>query len=298
MGSCFADFIGSRLSENKLRVATNPFGIIYHPLALLRVLDLALKAEFPARDTFVQNQGIWYNYLFHGSIADDSLEKLESVIEQKLSELRSILNDVEFLLLTFGTAVQYQLAKSGLIVANCHKVPQKSFEKSLTTPDQIAHMFSEFYSSWGQEKPQIILSVSPIRHIKEGIERNCASKSVLRVACEQILDKHSEINYFPGFEIMMDDLRDYRFFEKDMIHPNDTARDYIWDLFSANYLDNEARNFIEQWQRISRNLAHRPFHPSSSNHQEFIKKTLQLIEQLPENVDVSKEVAALKKDLI
>ena len=297
MGSCFADFIGGKLTKNKFHILVNPFGVIFHPLAQFRILDLALKAKQPPENTYICNQGVWYNYLFHGSISHTSKSGLEKLIRQRLDELNAQLRDLEILLLTFGTAVQYQHLETGHTVANCHKIPQQEFEKSLTPIKVIVREFQHLWSSWGTSRPQIILSVSPIRHIKEGLLKNSASKSVLRVACEEITENQSMIDYFPGFEIMMDDLRDYRFFEKDMIHPNDTARDYIWDLFKENFLDQSARDFVKQWHKISLNLEHCPFHPHTPAHQQFLQKTLKQIEQLPANIDTKEEIALLKKDL-
>ena len=297
VGSCFADFIGSRLDSNKLKSITNPHGIIFHPIAQFRVLEMAIGGFMPPEETYVKNQGIWYNYLFHSSVSASSMKEVENTIAGHLDLLKRELQRSDFLLLTFGTAVQYQLTSSGQLVANCHKVPQSEFQKSITPAEEINLAFDSFYKNWGSDA-QVILSVSPIRHIKEGIEKNSVSKATLRVACEQIVQKYANVHYFPGFEIMIDDLRDYRFYEKDMVHPNETARDYIWNLFCANYLNHDCRTLIDQWQRISRNLEHRPFHPESPEHQAFIKKTIHMIEQLPDHIDTSKEVATLKMQLL
>lgn len=296
-GSCFADFIGGQLLKNKFNITSNPFGVIFHPLAQLEIFKLALTRTMPPENSYVNNQGIWYNYFFHSSVSHHSHSELKSEIKRRITRLEKQLRQADFLLLTFGTAIQYQHKKSGLLVANCHKIPQKEFRKGLATPESIAQTFKDLLLILDNE-PSVILSVSPIRHLKEGIENNSVSKAVLRVACKQIIDHHPEIHYFPGFEIMMDDLRDYRFFEKDMIHPNETAREYIWDIFKSNYLDRGAQKFVDQWSKISKNLDHRPFHPHSAAYQEFINKTLAQIEKLPQSVDTSKEVEMLKKNLI
>ena len=294
-GSCFADFIGNELLTHKFKVTCNPCGIIFHPLAQLELFRLALDNELPPEYSYVCHQGIWYNYLFHSSISSHSRADLENAVEQKISQLRNLLTEADFILMTFGTAIQYRHKDTGLLVANCHKVPQREFEKSLTTPETIIHQFHKLFDQ-GDISARIILSVSPIRHLKEGIEQNCASKSVLRLVCE-MLKNDRNTTYFPGYEIMLDDLRDYRFYQKDMIHPNQTARDYIWDLFTSNFLDQEAQEFVAQWQKITLNLNHRPFHPQSPAHQEFLKKTISLIQSLPHEVDTSKEIAMLKEDL-
>lgn len=284
--------------KNKFRMVSNPFGVIFHPLAQFQLLSMALKEQMPAENSYVLNQGIWYNYLFHSSFSDTSRENLEDRIAKKFEQLNSQIAELDILFFTFGTAIQYQHLSSGLIVANCHKVPQKEFKKSLTPLELIISSFNSLLSANPNFKPQIILSVSPVRHLSEGIESNSVSKAALRLVCQQLTQSAGKVHYFPGFEIMMDDLRDYRFYENDMIHPNETARAYIWDLFIENYLDNGARNFVREWEKIVRSIKHRPFHPHSDAHQEFIKKTLMRIEQLPGSIDTTDEVAQLKKNLI
>jgi hypothetical protein len=251
----------------------------------------------PPAESYLHQGDIWYNYLFHSSVFHTSRDGLKSNLQQRIADLGNRLEDADFLLLTFGTAIQYRHIRSNNLVANCHKVPGKEFEKSLTPTETIVNAFRQLLDAMENHRPQIILSVSPIRHLKEGIENNSVSKSVLRVACQQIIDRHPDITYFPGYEIMMDDLRDYRFFEKDMIHPNETAREYIWELFKSAYLDSNAQSFVEQWHKIAQNLDHRPFHPLSDTHQDFIRKTLAMIEQLPTKVDTTREVALLKSSL-
>ena len=296
VGSCFADFIGSRLASNKFNITNNPLGIVFHPIAQINALEMAISGKMPAGETYVKSQGVWYNYLFHSTFSGTSRDHVEELVVNKLRHLKSQLQQVDVLLLTFGTAIQYHLISSGQLVANCHKIPQAKFRKSVSTVEEVVTAFGRLDQSW-HKKPKIIVSVSPIRHLKEGIVSNCASKSVLRIACEQLIGIHENVSYFPGYEIMIDDLRDYRFFEKDMIHPNDTARDYIWDLFKTNYLNHDGRQLVKQWQRISRNMKHRPFNPGTTEYQEFIKKTLRLIEKLPGHIDASEEVAHLKKIL-
>lgn len=297
IGSCFADFIGGQLVKNKFSITSNPFGVIFHPLAQFQLLQMVLKEQMPPENSYLQHQGIWYNFFFHGSISGASREELKNWIRQIFTHTRNLLAELDYLFFTFGTAIQYQHLETGLVVANCHKVPQKEFNKSLTAVETIVRSCDELFSIDNSFTPRIVLSVSPVRHLSEGIENNSLSKSVLRVACAQLSRSNPQIDYFPGFEIMLDDLRDYRFYEKDMIHPNETAREYIWNMFTANYLDEKARNFIDEWLKITRSLEHRPFHPHSTAHQEFIKKTLEKIKRLPDSIDTTEEVALLTKNL-
>jgi len=298
VGSCFADFIGNQLVKHKFQIVSNPFGVVFHPLAQFQLLEMALNGDMPGESSYVEHQGIWYNFYFHGSFSTADRGQLEHKIQVALQNVQHQLKRLDYLFLTFGTAIQYEHLKSGIVVANCHKVPQNQFRKSLTPVSPIVESFEHLLSCYPDLAGKVILSVSPIRHLKEGIENNSVSKSTLRLVCEEIISRFQNMHYFPGFEIMIDDLRDYRFYEKDMIHPNDTARDYIWKMFIENYLDSEARQFVEAWGKIAQSLEHRPFHPHSSAHQVFIKKILKKIERFPDFIDTSKETEQLKKQLL
>ena len=179
IGSCFADFIGKRLAQNKFQILSNPCGIVYHPLAQFKILKLSLKEIQPPETTFVNNQGIWYNYLFHSSISHSSRPELEKLIKRKLQALRKQLDSLDFLLLTFGTSIQYRHLQTDQVVANCHKVPSAEFDKSLTPIKTIVEAFNQVQSDLNLASTQVLLSVSPIRHLKEGLLNNSLSKSVL-----------------------------------------------------------------------------------------------------------------------
>ena len=189
----------------------------------------------------------------------------------------------------------YENIETGEVVANCHKVPARNFKKILLNTDAIAESFRFLYQALKKQHSslQIILSVSPVRHTKDTLPLNQVSKSVLRLACHEIEAQYADVEYFPAYEIMMDDLRDYRFYQPDMIHPSDEAVNYIWHKFSERYFNDITKNFIDRWKSISADLRHRPFHLQSDDHQNFLKQVLQKLEELKPTVNVDAEIATI-----
>ena len=296
MGSCFADVMGERMRRCKFKTLINPFGVLYHPMALFRVLQMAKDQVAPDQDSYLQHQDIYYNYHFHSKLAHTSKEQLTGLIEQRLQQVHQFLQQEPFIILTFGTAYQYTLKEQDLAVANCHKQPGHLFDKQITSVEHIVQGFKLLMERIGDH--QMLVSVSPVRHLKDGLVENSLSKSALRVACQQMAEGFPNVHYFPGFEIVMDDLRDYRFYGKDMIHPNDIAHDYIWDLFVKYFLDQSTQEFLDQWQQIEGNLNHKAFHQHSSAHQEFLKNTLAMLQKVPSYIDVAAEIKQIKGQLL
>lgn len=292
LGSCFAHFMGDRMRQNKFDIMVNPLGVLYHPLAIFKVLEMAHYGNMPPEESYLCNQGIHYNYYFHGDLAHTTKDGLQKLIRQQLEATGERIRDSDCLILTFGTAYQYLLKEPSLEVANCHKMPQKYFNKHLSSVNELVEGFAQCRQALGI--PRILISVSPVRHIKEGLENNSLSKSILRVACEEITIRLPNTCYFPGYEIILDDLRDYRFFGRDLVHPNDIAQDYIWDLFVKNFIDEPTAAFIVKWEKITRNLQHRPFHPQTPSYQDFLQNTLSLLEQLPTYVNIDQEIELIK----
>ncbi len=189
------------------------------------------------------------------------------------------------------------LKDSGTGVANCHKQPADLFDRRCSTVSEIVESFTTLHQML--EVSQILISVSPVRHIKDGLIENSYSKSILRVACQEIVDNFSDTLYFPGYEMVTDDLRDYRFYGRDMVHPNEVAHDYIWGLFVKNYLDESSQRFIEQWEKIAKNLKHKAFHQDSEGTPKVLKlNTLSMLEQIPTHIDVYEEIQQIKAQLI
>jgi hypothetical protein len=225
---------------------------------------------------------------------------LESLLRQRIGAVHYFLKDVNWLILTYGTAWIYHRADTGEVVANCHKQPASSFTKSLLTQKKILASFDTFYQELQHFNPgvQIIVTVSPVRHTRDSLELNSVSKSVLRSACHTLQETYANVEYFPAFEIMMDDLRDYRFYKRDRIHPTEEAEDYIWETFLSRYGSEELSSFIKTWSSIDQALQHKAFHPASTSHQKFLRETLKKLEELKGQVDVEKEVGLIKKQLL
>lgn len=299
-GSCFADAIGHRLTGHKLAALVNPFGVIYNPESIHKALAYSIFNEPVPEHTYLHHHDVHLNYHFHSAFSALEKPELTASLMNTIGSTHYFLKDAEWLLITYGTAWVYQRKDTGEIVANCHKVPADRFSKSLMTVEQIMRSFKTFHGSLKQFNPniRIILTVSPVRHLKDTLELNSVSKSVLRLACHAMAEQFDSVEYFPAFELMMDDLRDYRFYRSDMLHPTVEAEDYIWDKFIERYMDEKAMDLIKKWKVIVSALQHKPFHPASAQHQQFLKATLKKLEELKWLVNVEEEQSFIKKQIV
>jgi hypothetical protein len=297
IGSCFSDAIGSRLISNKLKARVNPFGTNYNPHSIHKAIQYAVSNLDASENSFVERYGLTLHYDFHSRFSSLSKQELQTQLQSAISDTHDFLINSNWLIITYGTAWVYELIANNEIVANCHKMPQLLFNKFLLTQKKILDSFEVMYAELKSFNPgiQIILTVSPVRHIKETLELSSVSKSVLRVACDTLSRQHTDVQYFPSYEILLDDLRDYRFYKPDMIHPSEVAEEYIWQKFGERYFDDDLRKFISKWKEIQSALNHRPFHPGSPAHQKFIAQTIKKLEELKNLIDVDKELASLKK---
>ena len=222
---------------------------------------------------------------------------MESKLEKLKEEVGECLEKTDSLLLTFGTAWVYEFLHTGKIVANCHKLPSSRFRKRLLSVEEIDASVSKLQKTRSAQT-KVILTVSPIRHLKDTVPLNAVGKSILRLACHQLTENSEEFHYFPSYEIMLDDLRDYRFYEPDMIHPSETAINYIWEAFVKTYFDSETQDFLLEWQKIKSSLSHKAFQPNSDSHQKFLKNLLGKLEYLSSKIDVSEEIRKVKDRFI
>jgi len=300
IGSCFADTIGEQLIQNKFNVLKNPFGTTYNPLSIHNQLSYAIHNHLPAQHTFLQNQDVYLNYNFHSSLSALSHTALEKILADSIGKAHYFLKDAKWIMITYGTAWIYTRKDTGEIVANCHKVPANQFEKELCTQKRMLDSFEELYTKLKAFNPnlKIILTVSPVRHLKDTLELNSVSKSVLRLACHTITQQHADVYYFPAYEILLDDLRDYRFYKPDMIHPSVEAEEYIWNKFRQMYFDDNTLAFLEKWKKIRLGLQHKPFHVTSSAHQTFLLGLLSQLNEVKDIVSVSEEMELVKSQLL
>jgi hypothetical protein len=265
-------------------------------MALVKAVQYILSESTPPPHTFVENQEVHLNYDFHSSFSSPRLTVLQQNIAEALTATRAFLKTAEWLVITWGTAWVHQRADTHELVANCHKMPARHFTKHLLEVQQITEAFTGCYAQLRAFNPRlrILLTVSPVRHTKETLEGNSVSKS-----CDALTRKLDDVSYFPAYEIMMDDLRDYRFYKNDMIHPTELAEDYIWEKFTDSYADASTRRFIGEWATLRAALAHKPFHPASPAHQNFLRQTLMKLEELKRiaPVDVDSEIQTVMAQL-
>ena len=300
LGSCFADSIGSRLVANKVEALVNPFGTVFQPLALAQLLRAAAGEEVDWQQHLVEARGRWQSYDLHGSIGADSPVELLQHIQELVRRTGEFVRNADVVLLTLGTAWAYRLRETGELVNNCHKQPADLFVRELLTPDEIINALAETHAYVRRINPKarFVLTVSPVRHLKDTLPLNAVSKSVLRVATHIVSDLLPGVAYFPAYELLVDDLRDYRFYAADMLHPSEVAEDYIWEKFARTYFDAEFGRFRKEWASVRQSLGHRPLHVGAPEHREFLESTLQKLEQLSlRRVEVSDELRTVRTQL-
>lgn len=265
MGSCFAEKMGRRLhSLHFPNVSVNPFGITYDPVSLAHQLDALTSDSALDTSALFAHQGLWRSWAHHGRFAHHERSEAEQMMQREFSTGREALQSAGRLFLTFGTSIVHRLAADGHVVNNRHKMPAETFmEKSFVSSERIAELLSSALAEVAVDGRRCTLSVSPIRHWREGPVDNAASKGALLSACHRLSSDMAAVDYLPTYELMMDELRDYRFYADDMLHPSALAEDIIWERFLEAYFDEEARAFIAQMEAYQRFESHRPLHPST-----------------------------------
>ncbi len=315
MGSCFSENIGQKLLQNKFETLINPFGVIFNPLSVIQLLEWIIedenseekgkRIEENLENFYIQHDEVWYNYHLHSKIASQDKEELKEIIKEKAKQTFEFLEKADTIILTFGTAFMYELVgengNNKVPISNCHKQPKNLFDKKLINLETAKTKFEDFIkklNSLGNKEKQIIITVSPVRHLKEGLVENSVSKSILRVLAHFITENFGNTFYFPSYELVLDDLRDYRFYESDLLHPNSQAIDYIWRKFSENNFDDKTQLFLKRWQKIASSLAHKPFFPNRKSHQDFIQKLISDIEKVEKEfkIEVKEEIEFLKNN--
>jgi len=285
LGSCFAVNIAEKLEYFKFQNSCNPFGILFHPLAIEKLIDFAVSnKEFTAADVFFHNDH-WHCYDAHSVLSNENAESLVKELNLIINATSHQLRDASHIIITYGTAWVYENIESSTIVANCHKVPQKQFDKQILSVSAIENSIDRTLKLIEQlnSSASVIFTVSPVRHIKDGFIENQLSKSHLISAIHSVLstvDYQLNTEYFPSYEIMMDELRDYRFYNSDMLHPTPVAVDYIWERFKDTVIADSALNTLDAVASIQKSLQHRPFNPNSVSHQKFVQNLKSKISEM------------------
>ncbi|SHG16911.1 GSCFA family protein [Salegentibacter echinorum] len=289
VGSCFVENMGKKLDYYKFSHLQNPFGILFHPAAISKFFkNIAENRVYTESDIFWSNEQ-WHCFDAHSSLSHSEKRIFLKDLNTRLEDAGSFLQETTHLIITLGTAWSYFHVETGHMVANCHKIPQKFFKKELQSVEDIEVSLNNIILSLKEINPEItvIFTVSPVRHLKDGFVENQRSKAHLITAIHNLLESRESILplgikgvYFPAYELMIDELRDYRFYTGDMLHPSATAIDYIWSRFVETWFSQEAMQLLSKIETIQKGLSHRPFNPDSAAHLKFLKKLEQEISEL------------------
>lgn len=301
LGSCFAENIGKKLIECGFNVVMNPMGILYNPISIHNALTRIIENREFTEDELFYHNGLWASFMHHGSFSHSDKNEALKMMNERLHEGHEQLKNATHLIITFGSAEVYE--HNNNVVSNCHKLPSRQFTHRLLSINEIIDIYKtrdtrheirdtryetrdttqycppvleEQAIGGGGQKLSTIFTISPVRYLGEGAHHGQINKSTLLLATDQIC-REIGADYFPSYEIMMDELRDYRYYATDMIHPSDVAIDYIFERFTDTYLTNEAIRIAEEIKKIKKSLAHRPLHPDSEEYQNFKKKLSQQI---------------------
>jgi len=297
-GSCFAEHIGACIAENKFKCIVNPSGVLFNPLSICSMIERLLeKKAFTENDLFF-HEGMWRSFDHHSSFSGPEKNETLEKINREFNRAESYLGRLDVLIITLGTSFVYFHKEQARAVANCHKLPHEVFERRLCGIDQTCEALDRTLSALRQIRPGlfVIMTVSPVRHLRDDPHENQISKAYLMSSIEKLREMHSFIHYFPAYEIMMDDLRDYRFYDRDMVHPSEIAIDYIWDAFTSSCISDRSQAFMRDYAPVREAMKHRIRNTSISS--EFVQKNLQILRRLGESyrdIDLSEELDYFSK---
>lgn len=282
LGSCFADQMGKRLMNAKFQCDVNPYGTLYNPCSISRALREIIEGKaYLAQDLYFYN-GCWHSAMHHGDFSKVQQSETLRLINERISRAHQHFGSLKHLFITFGTAWVYE--REGSVVSNCHKRQESDFFRRRLSVEEIVDDYAELTTMLLVKYPDmdVTFSVSPIRHIRDGLHENQLSKATLLMAIDTLQDKvHSErIHYFPAYEMMMDEFRDYRFYATDMVHPSEVAEQLIWERFVEYTMSAATKEQMKEVENVERMLSHRPLHEETEAYKQFLKQLIQKIDQL------------------
>ena len=285
MGSCFTEHMTTKLNLVKFNTLQNPNGILFNPISIAKALNYYIESSSIDDSSLFEMNSLWNHWDFHSSLSQPIKLDVLGKINHQINAGHQFLREANWLIITFGSAFVYQL-NNGEIVANCHKAPAELFMKKMVSIDDIFNSYTSLINQIRTFNPglSIIFTVSPVRHLKEGFVENNRSKSVLLLSIEKIVSSANNCYYFPSYELIIDDLRDYRFYAEDMVHPNYLATNYVWEKFSLACIDGKSREIFKDIEQINNALKHRPMHPNSIEHKKFREKTYTAIKLLSDRL--------------
>ncbi|MEQ1747272.1 MAG: GSCFA domain-containing protein [Saprospiraceae bacterium] len=300
VGSCFTEHIGERLEAGKFQALTNPNGIVYNPVSIARSLIALQNAVFDPENAVFEYQGLWHSWKHHGRFSHPDRETALQNFATAHAHAAVFLKKTNRLLLTLGTADVFTLRETGQVVANNHKVPADRFEQRRLSVAETTDVLEQALSSLHTANPalRVVLTVSPVRHLRAGLVDNQRSKAVLVLACAELCQRLEFVHYFPAYELLLDDLRDYRFYAADMLHPSGAAVDYIWEYFTETFFLPQTQNLLERIGKITTAARHRPFHPGSAEHRAFTAQQIEHVRQLcaeHPRLDFSEEITVFSE---
>lgn len=294
LGSCFAENIGEKLKYYRFTTELNPCGIVYNPMSVANVLKLVAEDYRFQEGDLWENAGKWVSLYHHGSFSSEDKQLCLSQINGRIEKAAEGLRHTRLLLITFGTSWVYRHKVTGSIVANCHRFPSADFERYRLSPEEIAEEYTALITRLREISPQlkVVFTVSPIRHWKDGAHGNQLSKAVLLLAVEELVRQIPEVYYFPSYEIVMDELRDYRFYGEDMLHISSQAVEYIWERFRDAWISPSVEPLMKRIEKLNKKMAHRPFAPQSEEYRIFrreIRQEIETLKEINQNIDFSSE---------
>ena len=299
LGSCFADNIASRLAAAKFQITTSPSGVLFNPESIASAIERYSRAAAPTAEELREGDEGWYNFDFHSSLSHSEREVALAQMQQAVEQGAEALAKAKVVIVTFGTAWVYRLKENGRVVANCHKQHQSLFSREMLSIEEIVERYAPLMEGVLAGK-KVIMTVSPIRHLSDGLEANSLSKAILRVAINKLVERYDNVHYFPSFELLNDDLRDYRFYADDMTHPSAVAIDYIWERFEEYAFSAATIDIIKRLRKIADAVAHRPLNADTEAHRNFCLKMIGEIaamECVTSGIDFSEEKRHFKQYL-
>lgn len=299
-GSCFAESIGAYMARYKFDVDLNPFGILYNPLSISSSLCILKERRLFGETDLFRQENMWHSFAHHSRFSHTDLQACLTRINDRIIQSSGMLSRADWLLITWGTAWVYRRAETGAVISNCHKLPSSYFCRERLTPEEIVVAWRSLIADLLQLNPALkfCFTVSPIRHFRDGAHANQLSKSILLLAADRLCcDFPENCFYFPSYEIVMDELRDYRFYDADMVHPSEQAVAYIWERFGQCFFSDRTRQENEAWEKVLKLLHHRPISPDAGTCRNFAEQTLMKLQDFHRKYpafDVSKEIESLE----
>ncbi len=286
IGSCFTNNVGSFFEQNFFKTIVNPFGVVYNPVSVAAVLNRILDKKYFKKDDLFEYNGLWHSFLHHSSFSGQNPQVVIDNINESIEKSFDFIQNTNVLFVTLGTSFVYELKESGEVVANCHKLPSSFFNRRRLEVKEITEVLEKTFKRIKESNPtvRIVLTVSPVRHLKDGAIGNNVSKANLILAVHNLVDRLDFVDYFPSYEIVMDELRDYRFYASDLVHLSDTAVEYILEKIKTTFLSPQTLDVLKIAEKLNKCLNHKVFNRQSVEYHRFIRKCKDYIFALEQRI--------------